>query len=257
MNLPYPFFFHIDDVEYDLRNCKRVIHLNGICVWHEPYEHKPGSQRRYFDMRNIIVTQMLYFPSWGKAQMKKYIRAYFLPLILTYRYREALLALRGARDALRGTQWLVSQDAEKLLCDVLEQGYEKLPIEALPMRLNYQQYLRDSFAPPESKARRLLRRITFNGYLLPAKGDRILPMYAPSARAAYRAKRILNYDPFSEKGYMTQKSYKGLLTAVGQYIQVQRLVDKSFEAAREDYRINFPKVTNEKFWRKYLLAEES
>lgn len=29
-----------DDIEYGLRNCKRLVTLNGICVWHEPFESK-------------------------------------------------------------------------------------------------------------------------------------------------------------------------------------------------------------------------
>lgn len=69
-NLPWPSYFHMDDMEYDIRNCKKMILLNGICVWHEPFENKPSSYTQYYDTRNIIITHFIHYPKWGK---KNYI----------------------------------------------------------------------------------------------------------------------------------------------------------------------------------------
>ena len=42
-NLPLPIFIRGDDVEYGLRNMRHLVLLNGICVWHEPFENKYSS----------------------------------------------------------------------------------------------------------------------------------------------------------------------------------------------------------------------
>mgnify|MGYP006976954123 FL=1 len=42
-NLPLPIFIRGDDLEYGLRNMKHLILMNGICVWHEPFENKYSS----------------------------------------------------------------------------------------------------------------------------------------------------------------------------------------------------------------------
>lgn len=47
-NLPLPIFIRGDDLEYGLRNMKHLILMNGICVWHEPFENKYSSFLEYY-----------------------------------------------------------------------------------------------------------------------------------------------------------------------------------------------------------------
>ena len=54
-NLPMPVFIRGDDVEYGLRNMKNLILMNGICVWHEPFENKYSSSMFYYIMRNRLI----------------------------------------------------------------------------------------------------------------------------------------------------------------------------------------------------------
>lgn len=258
-NLPFPFFFHMDDVEYDLRNCKKVINLNGICVWHEPFENKPGSQLHYYNSRNVTIAHMIYYNEWSKKQVKKFILTYFSSLIPSYRYKEARLVLRGIEDAMRGSQWLVSQNCEELLEDVLAHGYKKTPLEQLPIRLDYQKYLHsfEVIRSKESKKRRIFRRLTLNGYLLPAKGDTVTSMFEPMIRVTYRAKRVLCYDPISARAFITEKSYRECFKLVFEYFRICRVINKKFDTARADYKESFPKITNLNFWRKYLNIEKA
>ena len=53
-NLPLPIFIRGDDVEYGLRNMKNLILMNGICVWHEPFEFKYSSSMYYYIFRNTL-----------------------------------------------------------------------------------------------------------------------------------------------------------------------------------------------------------
>ena len=257
-NLPYPFFFHMDDMEYDLRNCKQVIHLNGICVWHEPFEYKPGSHLCYYNTRNILITNMLHQDGMTATSAKSVLNKQFFHTLWTYRYKEAELVLRGAEDAFRGPEWLIEQDPEALLEDVLAQGYKKQMMDQLPIRLDYNQYL-DAFrgGAPETKWQRRIRRWSLNGYLRKAKRDAIVPMYSPLIRTVYRAKRVMNYDPISERGFITEKSYKEFFRLLIRYLKVRRLISRQFEAVRKEYKEEFPNMTNDTFWRSYLgIAEK-
>lgn len=256
-NLPYPFFFHMDDVEYDLRNCKKLITLNGICVWHDPFEYKPGSQLSYYDTRNVFIAHMVHYSTFNRRAAKKFLSRFFVYLWY-YRYKEAWLVMRGIEDALKGPQWLAAQNPEGLLEDILAQGYRKQPMDGLPMRLDYEQYLA-AFrgGPPEGRVKRWFRRLTLNGYLLKADHDAIIPMFGPMIRTTYRAKRVLNYDPISDRGYVTEKSYREFFKVLFHYFKVRRLINKRFDTVREEYLEAFPEMTSAPFWRKYLGIEET
>ena len=39
-NYPFPCFFRGDDVEFTIRNESKIINLNGLNVWHEPFYKK-------------------------------------------------------------------------------------------------------------------------------------------------------------------------------------------------------------------------
>ena len=176
---------------------------------------------------------------------------------MIYRYREAELVLRGVEDMLRGPEWLVTQDPEQLLEDVLAQGYKKQDMDRLPVRLDYARYL-DSFhgGPAEGKWGKLIRKATLNGYLRPAKGDAIVPMYAPMIRTVYRAKTVLNYDPITDRGFITEKSYKDAWRSLCHYWKVRGMLKRGFSAARERYLEQFSRMTSETFWHEYLQIDK-
>ena len=65
-NLPLPIFIRGDDVEYGLRNMKHLILLNGICVWHEPFENKYSSFLSYYILRNMLYDNALHCPGFTR-----------------------------------------------------------------------------------------------------------------------------------------------------------------------------------------------
>ena len=109
-NLPVPIFVRGDDVEYGLRNMKHLILMNGICVWHEPFENKYSSFLYYYILRNRLIDNSLHnmiIPTSGflalfKQQVTEQIRL--------YRYKNANLLMDGVEDFLKGVNWLAEQD---------------------------------------------------------------------------------------------------------------------------------------------------
>ena len=56
-NLPMPYFIHLDDIEYGMRNYNNgIILLNGISVWHPSFVNKSPLWYGYYDMRNQLLT---------------------------------------------------------------------------------------------------------------------------------------------------------------------------------------------------------
>ncbi len=65
-NLPMPIFIRGDDLEYGLRNMKTLILMNGICVWHEPFENKYSSFLEYYIMRNQLIDNSFHCQWYGR-----------------------------------------------------------------------------------------------------------------------------------------------------------------------------------------------
>ena len=113
-NLPLPLFLHGDDVEFSLRSRFRIIHMNGICVWHP----EPASVRRphimYYNHRNYSIIEALCNPEmtatkYCSTEFRKLMR-----LLTELRYVEAMYTLRGVRDFLDGPAHFLTLNHETL-----------------------------------------------------------------------------------------------------------------------------------------------
>ena len=92
-NLPLPVFIRGDDVEYGLRNMKHLILMNGICVWHEPFEFKYSSSMYYYIIRNQLIDNAVHQLRYSKREFMKDFRIKFFREIFTLRYKNARLLL--------------------------------------------------------------------------------------------------------------------------------------------------------------------
>lgn len=97
-NLPMPIFIRGDDIEYGLRNCKRLVTLNGICVWHEPFESKYSSSMYYYILRNQCIDNSMHCPGYDANALKADLRSQVMGEVNRYRYKNADLLIRGVRD---------------------------------------------------------------------------------------------------------------------------------------------------------------
>ena len=55
IGLPLPVFIKGDDIEYGIRNQRKLIHMNGIGVWHETLDNKRALWVNYFEYRNFFI----------------------------------------------------------------------------------------------------------------------------------------------------------------------------------------------------------
>lgn len=252
-NLPLPLFIRGDDVEYGLRNMKNLILMNGICIWHEPFENKYSSFLNYYIVRNQLIDNSLHCPQYGKKELKKELFRRVTEEILFYRYRNVDLILRGVEDFLKGPNWLAHTDGEALHKEIMAMGYRAEPVEQLNMMFHYPEYDK-SLQQKESKLARYLRKISFNGYLgiIRRKEKRIVSMANPQYCNVWKASQVMYYDVAAEKGFLTQRSWKELLLSYRKLGKVIRKINKRYEKVKKSYCLKKGKLTSLAFWKKYL-----
>ncbi|CAI3669424.1 glycosyltransferase family protein [Clostridium neonatale] len=250
-NLPNPVFFHMDDVEYDLRNCKHLILLNGICTWHEPFEYKPSSYVKYFNTRNVAITHAIHYKNFDVQKMINFVKDSVHIELSCFRYKDADLVLRGVEDFMKGINWIKETEPISLFEDTLECGYKKVDIKQLPIRFNLEMY-QESIDFKESRIKSLIRKYTKNGHLLRANCIKIVPMFVPNPSCFYRAKSVLHYDAVTEKGFITDRSYKELIRIYNRRRKVINLIKKDFNRVALEYRQHINELRTREFWDMYL-----
>ena len=102
-NLPMPIFIRGDDLEYGLRNMKTLILMNGICVWHEPFENKYSSFLEYYIMRNQLIDNAFHCPWYGARQLNRAILGHCFREVTFYRYKKCGSVSAGNQRFLKGT----------------------------------------------------------------------------------------------------------------------------------------------------------
>lgn len=250
-NLPMPIFIRGDDVEYGLRNMEHLILMNGICVWHEPFEAKYSSSMYYYIFRNRLIDNAIHNIDYPKEKFLKDIQPWFTQELFTYRYKNAQLLLNSAYDFLKGIEFLKNSDGESLNAKVMQSGYKLQDVDDLDMPFDMQEYekTRSQF---EGRIHRLIRKALLNGMFIGTKGDAVVPIQNAHILYFYRKDKVLNYDYESEKGFVTQRDGKEFIRLVKEYIKFRKYCLKTYDATVMQYRQNKDELTNVSFWKKYL-----
>lgn len=250
-NLPLPIFIRGDDLEYGLRNMKHLILMNGICVWHEPFENKYSSFLEYYIMRNQLIDNSFHCQWYGAKQLSKAIIGHCAREVMFYRYKNVDLYLQGIKDFLKGPQWLMEQDGEALHKSVMAAGYKGQDLETLDMPFNYPVY-EASCKYVDNKKSKLKRLLTFNGLFLRAKGTNVVPMAAARPALFYRKKRVMQYDVTSKKAFITEKSFGTSVKCMCRAIGLVCVLPFKLKKAQEAYRTEGLRLRTLEFWNGFL-----
>ena len=271
-NLPIPLFLHHDDIEFGIRNQKAgIVFLNGFGVWHKGFELTFTGVNTYYDVRNTLITTALIEKERSQTEILKWIWKRITVDIIEFRYGEMRLAYQAFYDFCRGPEWLSKTDAEKLNNWLREQVAMK-PIENLKEELGEEDYrrikqyaedYRDSYEVktvneyfgPARKAANLVKKATFNGWLLPADKKIIALSPVESPFQAFRKKKVVLFEPFSGKAVLAKKDWKQMWLVCGLYRDAWRLM-KKHKSAAEKYRNEIQKFTCMDAWKQYLEIEK-
>lgn len=250
-NLPLPLFIRGDDVEWGLRNTKQLILMNGICVWHEPFENKYSSFLEYYIIRNQLIANAFHCPGYGVKQLNRMMLSHCLREITYYRYKNVDLYLQGIKDFMKGPAWLMAQDGEKLHEKVMQAGYQAKALDELDMPFSYNAYekSRKDYGQHSSRKKRFL---TLNGLLLSAAGDNVAPMARAIGVHFYRKKRVMHYDEASGRAFITECSFAASIKYICRVLAMCFVNRVQWDGAVKRYRRDGKRLRTLHFWKEYL-----
>ena len=254
-NLPLPIFIKRDDIEYGLRNGSMFITINGINVWHEPFESKRPAYLEYYYIRNQYIMECTFARNASRKSVLNNIKRRLIDDVSKFHYLEFKFFCEGVIDFCKGIDFLKSLDAVALNDSLRQRDRTFLPLEELPIEFNQKEY-NSSLAAKDTPRDIKMRKLTLNGWLLPSKKNPIIVQAAfPTKKPFYRAKVALNVENISQKGYISYKSWSSLFECVKLYLKTTKMVKKYYRPAVREYINRWRELINIDFWDNYLFGE--
>ncbi len=262
-NLPYPFFLHYDDTEYGIRDMEfPCIFLNGIAVWHRIVDFAEPGIVRYYEARNMMIFMSIRDDKYKPSDSIAHLLKRMIYLILEYRYEEAEMIYNGFNDYCRGPEWLERMDATdrntKLVKWYNSQKKSKdMSEEELPKDMNISfKRIRDSYSDKVEKSKiEPLKLMALNGVMLPQVKEECIMTTLDSPFKAYRAGRVVIYDPVSKKGNIYIRNPKRTRKCLYLMAVMAKKAVDNIDMPGE-YRKRYGYMTSASFWRKYLGIDD-
>ncbi len=268
-NLPLPLFVRGDDMEFGLHNSKKILAMNGICAWHAPLHNKYSSFMLYYTLRNQLILNALYDKNFTVNSAIALLKQNLIRELLFYRYENVALIFKAFKDFLHGVPFFLKTDGEKLHREILTfapqmKDFHELSRTETPFlyaKLNVSHTQTDG-----GKFKRILRKLSFNGYFLPISLYKksgwdnygIVELTNAKPINFFRRKKVLQVDLVSSKGYVTEIDKKKFIETWIYFFQLaSKMKSGTYSKAIKSYRKNREKISNLKFWETYLgLAED-
>ena len=249
-NLPLPIFYRYDDVEFGLRSGSDIITMNGICLWHEPFEFKYSSASHYYEIRNMMIVNACHMPEFGIKQALEVLRYVVKVSVGRYRYTDCELAFRAIEDFCKGPEFLFTTDGEVLHHEIMDAAEKLQPLDQLSVIFDECEYLKSQQKEPKGK--KTLRFLTLNRNLWPRGGSSVVDATLNGVKDFAGKKQVLNYAVGNHRGFVSEYSARRLISTVKGLIRTERLLKKKHAEACEAYRQAAPILTSRDFWEGYL-----
>jgi galactofuranosylgalactofuranosylrhamnosyl-N-acetylglucosaminyl-diphospho-decaprenol beta-1,5/1,6-galactofuranosyltransferase len=241
-NLPLPMFIHCDDMEYGIRNRNNgIIFLNGICVWHNSFEHRRTSALSYYDVRNIMIMNALIYPDGNERAWIKNLWKRVIGDLLRFRYRDVYIKCLGISDFLRGPEYLKAIDPVEKLREVNAMGYQFKPVAELTDDPETLREIREYGFPEEVKTSDR-QKAHVHAY----------PMGIHPSFTMFRQKSILLFEPSENYGMIVQHSIAEMWKCLIAFYKTLRKLKHRYADVRQAYRKAYSAMSSKEFWVKFL-----
>ena len=246
-NLPLPFFIHGDDIEFGLRNCRNLILLNGIGVWHEVFEGKRSSSLEYYDIRNYLIINGIYRKNIPFIKIAAIILKRTVSNIMRLRYKDALLNIQGIEDYLKGPEYWESLDITQKNEEIRNKGYQPEAFE-----IKKDSCVKVSPHKNPGKAHIILSVLTLNGAFFPKIKQTVLVTNVDRISSFFRIKKACFLEPNREKAVYVEFSLKDMVKTGGNLILALAKLMCSYKRISGEYESSLKRMASENYWRKYL-----
>ncbi|MCQ2373171.1 MAG: glycosyltransferase [Phascolarctobacterium sp.] len=124
IGLPLPVFVKGDDIEYSLRNERKLIHMNGIGVWHEAFEGKQALWVNYFSDRNMLIMNH-YAKGCNRWTFTVAILGRLFKRSVSLNLKEINVLAQAIKDMCSCLEGITNIAADKKLAEIRSNKYEK------------------------------------------------------------------------------------------------------------------------------------
>lgn len=255
--LPVPVFFRGDDVEWSWRNFgKHHISMNGICIWHSPFEYRVSKLAEYFYLpRNMFMLHTLYSPKF-KKKVKKLYRKYYSYLLQTYDYASLEIFVIALKEILKGAKAYTENPETQFikLNNIIKNCVEKYkaPFDDL--------FIVKNMNKRNKKWRYTVSKLTNNGLLCPdflfKKSTKTLDWF-PSKKDFALVKEVYVYNLLTEQ-YEIRKFDRQKIFYYKRIInKLLEQIDKQYYKLHNELVETHKEFTTVEFWEKYLELDKA
>jgi galactofuranosylgalactofuranosylrhamnosyl-N-acetylglucosaminyl-diphospho-decaprenol beta-1,5/1,6-galactofuranosyltransferase len=246
----FPFFVRGDDIQFSLLNQFNICTMNGVACWGEDFGLKSGPLPIYLDVRNHVI-QKLSVLSSGIMSTSWVIARFFFLAALSYNYATAKAVTLAVKDVMEGPQFWhdnLDMSVKRAQINALRPSEKLTSSERAALQIHYRWY-------EESKARKFLRLLTLNGFLLPSFFLRDATVFqhkgfAGALRSVFRFKKVLyEYEPL-EVGYVATHDKAEFFVTLFSFLRIILKFVRCYKTLQRDYKKALPDMTSETFWRK-------
>ncbi len=251
--LPYPFFIKFDDVEYGMRKTtdSEVITMNGISVRHEAFDKKTSFVLDYYNLRNELVVNTIYekYGVWGV--IKRYWYEVCKQLFL-YRYDNIPLVIRAVKDYLKGAEFFLQCNDEKLNTELIKASPKMLPLNEIA---EWNEDMRcDNHIKNNNVS--VSMTLTLGGHLVPSfalkKNVVAVPLSRIGAVDTFLRKTVIQYQLGGNTGIVTRRSFGKFIKYLFMSAGVLFQIIFRYKKCKSNLIANKDKITSMEFWKKRL-----
>lgn len=241
-NLPIPIFFHMDDVEYSLRNGLPVITLNGINVWHLYKKGIVNAKNDYYDVRNKLIMLSEISPKLVGKMAHIYLNSFTLE-VFKHHYARAINAFHGILDFCKGFDYFRTLDTmekhKKLFNNTVWTDASPIIRKRAVASTKYVQTRSEKF----KAAIRIVMR---------TKKRRAYVLMDNSVSDGVKARKVVVYNPKENKSIEYKKSLYYSLVCYAKYRKTLWAIEKKLPQAVKEFNRRITEVQTIDFWNRYL-----
>lgn len=251
--LPFPFFIKQDDVEYGVRCNFEFALMNGLGVWHEPFENKYSAYLEYYGVRNVLISDCVTKRSGGWKAFWWVVADAGIQLVYQ-RYFVLPFIFSACNDFLKGARHFSEIDGEKLNGKLISQNLK----QQTKQQLLAQGYNLEDFYSPKNK-KTVGQVLSLNGYLIPScfyskqnRKYRTIDVRNCYPSQFFKLKGSVQYNPVSETGFVTKQKLGKVFSTGFKLLWLGMRMMFCYGKAARSYRKKLPELTSEQSWQKRL-----
>lgn len=266
--LPLPYFVRYDDAEYGIRCAPEFMTMNGICIWHDPFDKRYNAAAElYQTTRNELIANF----TTGFATNCDFQKEIYHKLTLELKkfgYQNAELVLDAFEDFLKGPDFYSARGmAERTFMDANKHKEKLVPFDQL-VKMAKEAGLSDfdlsqvdrqliDGDKPRSFIQRASDFSTNNGQRIlvtQGSGYAVIPNIGGAYPAgAIRGKKyLIVIDWYNRMGTVRVKDPSRYKQIAKRYKADLKRFRANEKQLREAYSASREKVTSVVFWKNYL-----